>query len=138
MRNEQLQKINLLCKISKSSYILLFDYGLWALPSNPVSHLLVIACHGSLSPMSWSCCCHVLSLPCTIVALSPCVIVTPHCWVVIMPCPHHVFALCPWLTSAQHCLCPFVIVLCLSEVGWDDGMGGWGGTHHGVKNKQQQ
>jgi len=31
------QKINLLCKISKSSYILLFDYGLWALPSNPVS-----------------------------------------------------------------------------------------------------
>jgi len=32
------QKINLLCKISKSSYILLFDYGLWASPSNPVSH----------------------------------------------------------------------------------------------------
>jgi len=31
------QKINLLCKISKSSYILLFDHGLWALPSNPVS-----------------------------------------------------------------------------------------------------
>jgi len=35
------QKINLLCKISKSSYILLFDYGLWALPSNPVSQLLI-------------------------------------------------------------------------------------------------
>jgi len=33
------QKINLLCKISKFSYILLFDYGLWALPSNPVSHV---------------------------------------------------------------------------------------------------
>jgi len=32
------QKIDLLCKTSKSSYILLFDYGLWALPSNPVSH----------------------------------------------------------------------------------------------------
>jgi len=35
------QKINLLCKISKSSYILLFDYGLWALPCNPVSQLLI-------------------------------------------------------------------------------------------------
>ena len=34
------QKINLLYKISKSSYILQFDYGLWALPSNPVSHIL--------------------------------------------------------------------------------------------------
>jgi len=37
------QKINLLCKISKSSYILLFDYGLWALPSNPVSQYLMFA-----------------------------------------------------------------------------------------------
>jgi len=34
------QKINLLCKISKSSYILQFDYGLWALPSNPVSQVV--------------------------------------------------------------------------------------------------
>jgi len=41
------QKINILCKISKSSYILLFDYGLWALPSNPVSQsILMILLHG--------------------------------------------------------------------------------------------
>jgi len=42
------QKINLLCKISKSSYILLFDYGLWALPSNPVSHSQYSYCYLSL------------------------------------------------------------------------------------------
>ena len=28
-----------ICKISKSSYILLFDYGLWAFPSNPISQV---------------------------------------------------------------------------------------------------
>ena len=46
------------------------------------------------------------------------------------------FALCPWLTSARCRLCLFIIVLCLSEVVWDKR--GMGGTHWGVRNKQQQ
>jgi len=87
-------------------------------------------------PVFWSHHHHVLSLPCTVVTSLPCVIVTPCCWVVIMLCPCHMVAPHPWLTSAQRHLCPLIVVLCLSEVGWDEC--GMGGTHCGVKNKQQQ
>jgi len=80
-----------------------------------------------------------LLLPCTIVALRRCYTSLSGCRRAMLSlchhCPCRMFAPRPWLTLARCRLCPFIIVLCLSEVGWDER--GMGGTHRAVKNKQQ-
>jgi len=53
-------------------------------------HLLVVTCRGSLSLVSWSSHHRVLSLPHTVIALSPCIVVTPRCQVVVVLCHCHV------------------------------------------------
>jgi len=103
-------------------------------------HLLVVACHCSFSLVSWSCCRCVLSSPCTIITLRRRYTSLSGCHRAVSSlcchCPHRVFAPHPWLTSARRHLCPFIVVLCLSEVGGDER--GMGGTHRAVKNKQQR
>jgi len=91
------------------------------IPLSP--HVLVTSSSGVIITMH---CCRLIALHHCYTLLSGC-----HHAVSLLPCccPHHVAAPHTWLTSAQCHLCLFVVVLCLTKVGWDKHE--MRGTHHG-------
>jgi len=62
-------------------------------------------------PVFWSHHHHVLSLPCAVIALSPCVIVT-HC------CPHCIVVACPCHVLCPHCVIVMQYFTLLHEFWW--------------------